>query len=170
MSESTPPSAGTPDAGFGADTGAAGEPGPTTSDGSQPSPGEVRDTGVEDADALRVLVTCVLAWALPGLGHLSMGRVLRGLVFGLVIMSLFIGGIVLDGQVYRPQSGMPLTYLAAFGAAGVGLPYVVAHAAGHGGGDLASPTFDYGNTFTLVAGLLNLLVVLDAYDVAAGRR
>ena len=80
------------------------------------------------------------------------------------------GGIGLHGKVYRPEEGEPLTYLAAVGAAGVGLPYVAAHALGMGFGDIRTQGYEYGNTFTLVAGLLNLLIVLDAYDVASGRR
>lgn len=122
------------------------------------------------ADPVRVLVSCVLAWAVPGLGHLSVGRVGRGLFFGGVILALFLAGIALDGKVYKPEAGMTLTYLAAVGAAGVGFPYVVAHATGYGLGDLYSGTYEYGTTFTLVAGLLNLLVVFDAYDVSTGRR
>ena len=31
-------------------------------------------------------------------------------------------------------------------------------------------TYEYGNTFTAVAGLLNILVILDAYDTARGRK
>jgi hypothetical protein len=121
-------------------------------------------------DSIRILVTCVLAWAVPGLGHIAAGRVARGLVLGLVVLSLFAGGIGLHGKVYRPEQGEPLTYLAAVGAAGVGLPYVAAHAMGLGFGDIRTQSYEYGNTFTLVAGLLNLLIVLDAYDVASGRR
>jgi hypothetical protein len=34
----------------------------------------------------------------------------------------------------------------------------------------ARATFEYGNTFLLVAGLLNYLAMLDAFDVAAGRK
>lgn len=171
MSDQSPRAAGTPETGLGDDRsspppGPAPPPRPASPSGEQTS----ADAASGDADVLRVLVACVLAWAVPGLGHLSVGRIVRGVVFGVVILSLFVGGIALDGKVYRPEEGMPLTYLAAFGAAGVGLPYVLAHAAGYGAGDLASPNFDYGNTFTLVAGLLNLLVILDAYDVATGRR
>lgn len=128
------------------------------------------DDPSSSVDSIKVLVTCVLAWAVPGLGHLAAGRVLRGLVFALVVLGLFVGGIALHGKVYRPEQGEPLTYLAAVGAAGVGLPYVAAHAAGLGFGDVRTQGYEYGNTFTLVAGLLNLLVVLDAYDVASGRR
>ena len=121
-------------------------------------------------DSIKILVTCVLAWAVPGLGHVASGRVARGVLFALVVLGLFVGGIALHGKVYRPEQGEPLTYLAAVGAAGVGLPYVIAHSTGKGLGDIRAPSFEYGNTFTLVAGLLNLLIVLDAYDVASGRR
>jgi hypothetical protein len=31
-------------------------------------------------------------------------------------------------------------------------------------------TYEYGNAFLIVAGLLNLLVVIDAYDTAVGRK
>jgi hypothetical protein len=122
------------------------------------------------SDSIKILVTCVLAWAVPGLGHIASGRVGRGLVFAIVVLGLFVGGIGLHGKVYRPEQGEPLTYLAAVGAAGVGLPYVAAHAMGMGFGDIRTQSYEYGNTFTLVAGLLNLLIVLDAYDVASGRR
>ena len=64
----------------------------------------------------------------------------------------------------------PSTYLAALGAAGVGIPFALAHVFGWADGNLEGAYFEYGNTFTLVAGLLNLLAVLDAFDVAIGRR
>lgn len=139
-----------------------------------PEPSSSADSGTpesaSEADSLRVLVSCVLAWAIPGLGHIASGRIGRGIVFAVIVLSLFLGGILLEGKVYRPEPGEPLTYLAAVGAAGVGLPYVVAQKAGWNLGDIRSQSYEYGTTFTLVAGLLNLLIVLDAYDVATGRR
>lgn len=107
---------------------------------------------------------------MPGLGHLASGRILRGLLFGAIIVAMFVMGIALDGKIYEPEQGMPLSYLATIGSAGIGLPYVIVHALGFGRGDIRSGTFEYGNTFTLVAGLLNMLVIFDAYDVALGRR
>jgi hypothetical protein len=35
-------------------------------------------------------------------------------------------------------------------------------------GDVRAVTYEYRNTFLIVAGLLNLLVVIDAYDMSAG--
>ena len=41
---------------------------------------------------------------------------------------------------------------------------------GLGKGVVTAASYDYGNTFLIVAGLLNMLVVLDAYDIALGRK
>jgi len=112
---------------------------------------------------------CLLAWLVPGGGHLLVGRRGRALLFGLLIAALFFGGLALDGKVYRPVSGDPLSYLAAFGASGVGSLYIVVHVFELGEGDVSAPYREYGNTFTLVAGLLNLLVILDAFDFAVLR-
>jgi hypothetical protein len=53
---------------------------------------------------------------------------------------------------------------------GVGLPYVLARAMGYGGGNVIAVTYEYGNTFLIVAGLLNTLVVIDAFDISKGRK
>ena len=142
-----------------------------------PAAGDAEEVAVPDALAcnepvapLRMVLGCVLAWAVPGAGHMVLGRWGRGLLFGSLVLALLVGGIALEGKVYKPIPGEPLTYLAALGAAGVGIPFAIAHAIGWADGNLEGAYFEYGNTFTLVAGLLNLLVVLDAFDVAIGRR
>ena len=37
-------------------------------------------------------------------------------------------------------------------------------------GTVTAVTYEYGNCFLIVAGLLNSLVVLDAFDIAMGRK
>lgn len=115
------------------------------------------------------LPACLLAWLVPGSGHLLVGRPGRALLFGPLIVALFLGGLALDGKVYRPVAGDSLSYVAALGASGVGGIYIAAHALGLGEGGLSAPYHEYGSTFTLVAGLLNLLVILDAFDCAVLR-
>ncbi len=39
-----------------------------------------------------------------------------------------------------------------------------------GAGLVTAVSYEYGNTFLMTAGLLNFLVILDAYDIAAGRK
>ena len=53
---------------------------------------------------------------------------------------------------------------------GTGIPYFVASLLGLGNGVVTAATYEYGNTFVIVAGLLNMLVALDAYDIALGRK
>ena len=50
------------------------------------------------------------------------------------------------------------------------MPYLVATALGLGAGRVLAVTYEYGNAYLIVAGLLNLLVVIDAYDIALGRK
>ena len=64
----------------------------------------------------------------------------------------------------------PLVALAAIADLGIGCPYFVARLMGVGRGDVVVITYEYGNTFMIVAGLLNALVVFDAFDVAEGRK
>ena len=57
---------------------------------------------------------------------------------------------------------------------GTGLLFVISWLLGIGFGDdpqqAIRATYEYGNTFLLIAGLLNYLVMLDAFDIAAGRK
>ena len=113
---------------------------------------------------------CAAAWAIPGAGHLWLGRTQKGLVFLITLPLMFVCGLWLVGRLFPFELTQPLVALAAFADIGVGVPYVVAKAIGVGAGRVTAQTFEYGNAFLIVAGLLNMLVVLDAFDVAQGRK
>jgi len=83
---------------------------------------------------------------------------------------MFACGLWLEGRLFPFEPSQPLVALAAFADIGIGLPYFVATALGQGAGVAIAATFEYGNAFLIVAGLLNMLVVLDAFDVAQGRK
>jgi hypothetical protein len=54
---------------------------------------------------------------------------------------------------------------------GAGLLYIFCWVTNTGFAEQAQRvTYEYGNTFLLVAGLLNYLAMLDAFDIAAGRK
>lgn len=110
------------------------------------------------------------AWAVPGVGHLWLGRRRTGTIL-LVALPLFFGlGLALDGQLFPVDLTSPLVTLAAFADLGIGLPYFLAWGLGLGAGDVRAVTNEYGNVYMIVAGLLNTLVVIDAYDIALGRK
>ena len=114
---------------------------------------------------------CLLAWLLPGAGHLYLRRTRKGLIFLGAIGALFILGLAMDSRL-QMAVGLDdiLASLFSLAQMAIGLPYFAARLLGYEAGSVTSVTFEYGNTFTAVAGLLNILVVLDAYDVAVGRK
>ncbi len=50
------------------------------------------------------------------------------------------------------------------------MPFFVAKLLELGQGVVTAASYEYGNTFVIVSGLLNMLVALDAYDIALGRK
>ena len=113
---------------------------------------------------------CAAAWAVPGAGHLWLGRAQKGAVFLVALPLMFATGLWLEGRLFPFELTQPLVALAAFADIGMGVPYFAAKAAGLGAGRVIAQSFEYGNAFLIVAGLLNMLVVLDAFDVAEGRK
>ena len=113
---------------------------------------------------------CVVGWAVPGAGHLWLGRRRTGIILLIALPLMFAIGLLLEGSLFPIDMARPWVALAAIADLGIGAPYVVARALGLGAGRVVAATYDHGNTFLVVAGLLNVLVVLDAYDVALGRK
>ena len=116
------------------------------------------------------ILVCVLAWLVPGAGHLWLGRRQKGIVFLLALPLMFLVGLWAEGQVFTFELSQPLVALAALADLGIGLLYVIVRVLGAGGGQVVAVTYEYGNAFLVVAGLLNMLVVADAYDIALGRK
>ena len=125
---------------------------------------------VERTQSGTLVLLCLAAWAIPGAGHLWLGRRSKGLVFLVAIPVMYVIGLALHGRIFPFDLSDPLVSLGALANLGMGLTYIVASSAGYGGGDVRAVTYEYGITFLIVAGLLNVLVVIDAYDVALGRK
>ena len=114
------------------------------------------------------------AWAVPGLGHVLQKRFGRALLLGGAVWVMFLIGLALGGHLYTvTDSGLAaLVQLLPMSAnVGSGLLYVFCWLTNTGFAEQAQRvTYEYGNTFLLVAGLLNYLTALDAFDIAAGRK
>jgi uncharacterized protein DUF6677 len=130
----------------------------------------VRATAAEDTQSGSLVLLCLASWIIPGAGHLWLGRRSKGLLFLVALPVMFAIGLALRGRLFPFDLSELLVALAAVADVGIGLPYLVASALGYGVGDVRAVTYEYGNAFLIVAGLLNLLVVIDAYDVAMGRK
>lgn len=120
---------------------------------------------------VRVLSAVVLALAVPGAGHFYLGRRRRALAFFAIIVAMFLIGLSVEGGLYTVAAsrGAVLRVLASYASMGSGILYVLARMSGPLG-NVASSTYEYGSTFTLTAGLMNLLLMLDCYDIAVGRK
>jgi hypothetical protein len=131
---------------------------------------------VEDSPYIRPLnkmlslALCVAGWLVPGLGHILLGRWVRGAVFAACVLAMFLLGLAMQGKLYDLAIEQPLHIFALFANIGVGLPYFLAQRMELGAGAMTARTFDYGTTYLWVCGLLNYLVVLDAFDIAQGRK
>jgi hypothetical protein len=112
--------------------------------------------------------TVVVGWLVPGGGHFLTGELRKAAIFFVVLGGMFAIGLGLNGELFAFDTAEPLVLLAAAAQWALGLPRLIAAMAGAGHGDLVAVTYEYGNTFLIVAGLLNTLVVLDAYDRATG--
>jgi hypothetical protein len=130
----------------------------------------MRADAVERAEPGSPVLLILGAWLVPGGGHLWLGRRAKGVVFLLALTLMFVLGLALNGRLFPFEFSQPLVGLAAIADIGMGLPYFLAWSMGWGAGQVVAVTYEYANAFLIVAGLLNMLVVLDAYDIASGRK
>ncbi len=127
----------------------------------------------KDTENLAAWPYAFLALLIPGLGHIALGRLLRGLLTGATIWGMFLLGILLGGHLYGllDSSEGLLSKVFGFCNLGSGLLYAVSRFAGIGVDEQAYlATSEYGNVFLMVAGLLNYLLALDAFDIRSGRK
>ena len=122
------------------------------------------------AEPARLAVVCILAWLVPGAGHLLQGRRQKGLVFLIALPLMFVAGLWLQGRLFPLEFSDPLVFLGAIADRGIGAPYLIASLMEAGNGNVIAASYEYGNTFLMTAGLLNFLVILDAFDIAYGRK
>jgi hypothetical protein len=115
-----------------------------------------------------------LAWLVPGGGHLLLRRTGRGgMIFGAVALT-FLLGLLMRGSMFQPQTGDLLStviYCGGFiGDLASGILYLLATWLGYNQPDVAGHVHDYGTKFLVAAGLLNVLAMVDAFEIATGRK
>ena len=137
-------------------------------------------------------LAALLAWLVPGSGHIYQGRTAKGILYALCILSLYFLGFALgDGKIVywrwvNPMQNPDKFCLHYVGQFFVGLPALPALVQStlsyYGlptilGGIMAEPTqnvinglqgygklIEVGTIYTTVAGLLNVLAIYDAFD------
>jgi hypothetical protein len=86
------------------------------------------------------------------------------------ITAMFIFGLSLNARLFNADFSDIFSILKFLAEAGSGLLYWLCWLRGLGSGAPAAYTYDFGNVFIYTAGLLNMLVVVDAFDIAWGRK
>jgi hypothetical protein len=112
----------------------------------------------------------VAAWFVPGLGHALLGRWGRALAFFVAVGGLAITGYLMRGQVFPPNSDDPFGTVGFLADAASGVFYPLAHFLETAGPEIGRAAGDYGTRFIAAAGIVNVLGMFDAYEIARGRR
>jgi hypothetical protein len=112
----------------------------------------------EKPDKPESLAAVVLGLLLPGGSHLYKGRFGKAAFFGAVILGTFLAGLVMSHFHAVSPRHQPYWFL---GQVFAGLPALAAALLGPSSA-LQSASVEAGTLYTTVAGLLNILVVLDA--------
>lgn len=115
-----------------------------------------------------------LGWLVPGGGHFLLKRPGRGVLLLAAITSMFLCGLMMRGAMFQPQSGDLLTILINYGGfigdICSGILYLMTSWLGYAQPDVAGAVHDYGTKFLVTAGLLNILAMVDAFEIAVGRK
>ncbi len=116
----------------------------------------------------------VAGWILPGGGHFVQKKTGRGaLLFGSVTL-MFLFGLFMRGTMFTPEKGDALTTVINYGGfvadLANGALYIAAAMFGYSQPDMAGAVHDYGTKFIATAGLLNILAMVDAYEIATGKK
>lgn len=112
----------------------------------------------------KVIIAPILAWLVPGLGHAYLGRRGKAVLFGVTVIGVFVAGIVLCSGHAVSWSREPLWFLGEAGA--LGPTIVAAMVTGGSPWDHVSPHHHIGLLYATVAGLLNVVVAMDAFGIA----
>jgi hypothetical protein len=116
----------------------------------------------------------VLAWIIPGAGHVLLKRPGRGALIAASVTSMYLLGLMMRGALFSPQAGDLLTTVIYYGGfVGnllSGILYFLSVWLGYAQPDMAGHVHDYGTKFLVAAGLLNLLGMVDAFEIASRRK
>jgi hypothetical protein len=129
----------------------------------------------EPRTPFRVWAPIVLVgWLVPGGGHFIQKRTMRGALLLLSVAAMFFFGLAMRGPLFQPQGGDLLTtiiycggYIAPIFSGAI---YGLTTAFGYSQPDVAGHVHDYGTKFLVAAGLLNILAMVDAYEIATGKK
>jgi hypothetical protein len=117
----------------------------------------------------------IAGWIVPGAGHFLLKKTGRGVLLFASIVLMFLFGLFMRGMMFKPEPGADyLTSLINYGGyvanLAAGAMYVLSTMFGYNQPDLPGAVHDYGTKFLVTAGLLNILAMVDAWEIATGKK
>jgi hypothetical protein len=120
------------------------------------------------------LLPVLAAWVVPGGGHFLQKKTGRGALILVSVGMMFLFGMFMRGMMFTPEKGDILTTLINYGGficdMASGVFYFAAAMLGYSAPDMPGAVHDYGTKFLVTAGLLNILAMVDAYEIATGKK
>ncbi len=133
-------------------------------------------TPASDAPLWSPMLLIPIAWFIPGAGHFLVGRKGRAAIVFSTVLVTFLIGLAMRGPLYHmgADSGDILSRLIQFGGwigdMAAGVFYFAASFMGYAPPDVAGYSPDYGSKFIVAAGLLNILAIVDAYEICTRQK
>jgi hypothetical protein len=116
----------------------------------------------------------LVGWLIPGGGHFLLKQRGRALLLLSSVTLMFFFGLMMRGAMFKPESGDLLTTVINYGGfvsdMASGALYLMATMFGYDQPDVAGHVHDYGTKFLVTAGLLNVLAMVDAYEIATKKK
>jgi hypothetical protein len=116
----------------------------------------------------------VVGWLVPGAGHFLLKQRWRALLLFSSITLMFLFGLMMRGAMFKMESGDLLTTVINYGGfvanLSSGALYLLSTMLGYDQLDVAGHVHDYGTKFLVTAGLLNILAMVDAYEIATRKK
>ena len=116
----------------------------------------------------------LLAWLVPGAGHYYLRRRRHGLALLATIAAMFVLGLLMQGRMFTPMTGDMFTTIMTYGGyvgdLCNGSLYFLTVWLGYEQEAIPGAVHDYGTKFIVCSGLLNLLAIVDVYEIASGKK
>jgi len=116
----------------------------------------------------------IVGWLIPGGGHFLLKQRWRALLLFLSVTLMFLFGLMMRGAMFKLEQGDLLTTVINYGGfvanLSSGALYMLSNMLGYDQLDVAGHVHDYGTKFLVTAGLLNILAMVDAFEIATKKK
>ena len=121
------------------------------------------------------LLPLVAAWLVPGAGHFLLKKTGRGALIFASVFPMFLFGLFMRGTMFTPEKGADyLSSLINYGGficnLAAGAMYLLTTMFGYAQPDMPGDVHDYGTKFLVTAGLLNILAMVDTWEIGTGKK